>query len=76
MFGYLRRYDIGFSTGISVGNEADIDIVDCMAYLAACPHTKVIGLYIETIRRGEKFIEVARSIVPHKPIVAFHSRAF
>jgi acyl-CoA synthetase (NDP forming) len=23
MFGYLSRYDIGFSTGISVGNEAD-----------------------------------------------------
>ena len=30
MFGYLSRYNIGFSTGISVGNEADVDIVDCM----------------------------------------------
>jgi len=72
MFGYLSRYNIGFSTGISVGNEADIDIVDCMAYLAACPHTKVIGLYIETIRRGRAFIDMARSIVPHKPIVAYY----
>jgi len=72
MFGYLSRYDIGFSTGISVGNEADVDIVDCMAYLAACPHTKVIGLYIETIRRGRAFIDMARSIVPHKPIVAYY----
>jgi acyl-CoA synthetase (NDP forming) len=72
MFGYLSRYDIGFSTGISVGNEADVDIVDCLEYLAACPHTKVIGLYIESIRRGQKFIEVARSIVPHKPIVAYY----
>lgn len=72
MFGYLSRYDIGFSTGISVGNEADVDIVDCMEYLAACPHTKVIGLYIETIRRGRAFIDMARSIVPHKPIVAYY----
>ena len=72
MFGYLSRYDIGFSTGISVGNEADVDIVDCMEYLAGCPHTKVIGLYIETIRRGQEFIEVARSIAPHKPIVAYY----
>ena len=72
MFGYLSRYDIGFSTGISVGNEADVDIVDCKEYLAACPHTKVIGLYIETIRRGRAFIDMARSIVPHKPIVAYY----
>jgi acyl-CoA synthetase (NDP forming) len=72
MFGYLSRYHIGFSTGISVGNEADVDIVDAMEYLAACPHTKVIGLYIETIRRGQHFIEVARSIAPHKPIVAYY----
>ena len=72
MFGYLNRYNIGFSTGISLGNEADVDIVDAMEYLAACPHTKVIGLYIETIRRGRKFIDMARSIVPHKPIVAYY----
>jgi len=72
MFGYLSRYEIGFSTGISVGNEADVDIVDCLEYLAACPHTKVIGLYIETIRRGPEFIKVARSIVPHKPLVAYY----
>jgi acyl-CoA synthetase (NDP forming) len=72
MFGYMKRYHIGFSTGISVGNEADVDIVDSMEYLAACPHTKVIGLYIETIRRGREFIDKARSIVIHKPIVAYY----
>ena len=72
MFGYLNRFGLGFSSGISVGNEANLDIVDCLAYLAACPHTRVIGLYIETIRRGREFIDVARSIVPRKPIVAFY----
>ncbi len=72
MFGYLSRFNLGFSSGISVGNEASIDIVDCLEYLAVCPHTRVIGLYIETIRRGREFIEVARTIVPCKPIVAFY----
>jgi acetyl-CoA synthetase (ADP-forming) len=72
MFDYLSRFGLGFSTGFSVGNEANIDIVDCMEYLAACPHTRVIALYIEAIRRGRAFIEAARSIVPHKPIVAFY----
>ncbi|MCF8109981.1 MAG: CoA-binding protein [Desulfobacteraceae bacterium] len=73
MFAYLGRYGLGFSTGFSVGNEADIDIVDCMEYLAACPDTKVISLYIESIRRGSEFVEAARRIVPQKPIVAYYA---
>jgi len=72
MFDYLADLNLGFSTGISVGNEADIDIVDAMEYLGACPNTKVIALYIETIRRGRAFIEMARSILPQKPIVALY----
>jgi acyl-CoA synthetase (NDP forming) len=72
MFDYLKRFGLGFSTGISVGNEADIDMVDCIRVLAACPHTKVIGLYIESIRRGRAFIDAARSISVHKPIVAYY----
>lgn len=73
MFRYLEQFHIGFSTGMSVGNEATLDIVDCMEYLAACPHTRVIGLYIETIRKGAAFIEAARRIAPHKPIVAYYA---
>jgi len=72
MFDYLGRFGLGFSTGISVGNEASIDIVDAMEYLAACPNTRVIALYIEGIRRGRAFVETARAIVPHKPIVAYY----
>jgi acyl-CoA synthetase (NDP forming) len=72
MFDYLGRYGLGFSTGFSVGNEADIDLVDCLQYLAQCPHTRVIALYIESIRRGREFISAARAIMPHKPIVAYY----
>lgn len=72
MFDYLSKYGLGFSAGISVGNEANVDIVDCMEYLALCPHTRVIALYIEAIRRGKAFIETARKIAPMKPIVAFY----
>ena len=72
MHDYLCRMGLGFSTAFSVGNEANVDIVDCMKYLGACPHTKVIALYIEGITRGKEFIEAARSIVPHKPIVAVY----
>lgn len=72
MFGYLARLGLGFSTAFSVGNEANTDLVDCLEYLGACPHTKVVALYIEGIRRGEGFIKAAREIVPHKPVVALY----
>ncbi len=72
MFGYLDRHRLGFSAAFSVGNEASIDIVDGLEYLGACPNTKVIALYIEGIRRGRAFVETARRVVPHKPIVALY----
>ena len=72
LFDYLSRLGLGFSTAFSVGNEADIDLIDCMEYLGACPNTKVIALYIEGIKRGRAFMETAKSITPHKPIVALY----
>jgi acetate---CoA ligase (ADP-forming) subunit alpha len=72
LFDYLARLGNGFSTAFSVGNEADIDLIDAMEYLALSPRTRVIALYIEGIRRGRAFVEAARSIVPHKPVVALY----
>lgn len=72
LFDYLAPLGLGFSTAVSVGNEAVIDVVDCMKYLSTCPNTKVIALYLEGITRGRAFVEAARSIVPHKPIVALY----
>ena len=72
MFHYLYHQGLGFSTAFSVGNEANIDIVDCLAYLGACPHTKVITLYIEGIARGQEFIKTAKAITPRKPIIALY----
>lgn len=73
MFDYLgTRFGQGFSTGFSLGNEADIDMADCIRYLGACPDTRAIALYIESIRRGRAFIEAAREVSLSKPIVAFY----
>lgn len=69
-FNYLRRKNIRFSKAISVGNEANLDIVDALEYLGEDDATKAIALYIEGIRDGDRFIEVARKITPYKPILA------
>jgi len=72
MFDYIKRFGLGYSTAFSVGNEANVDLVDCLEYLAADPDTRVIALYIEGIRRGRAFLEAAQAITPHKPIVAYY----
>lgn len=66
----LRKRGIRFSKAISLGNEANINIIDALEYLGEDEQTKAIILYIEGIRDGKRFLEVARKITPRKPIVA------
>ncbi|HNY64472.1 MAG TPA: acetate--CoA ligase family protein [Deltaproteobacteria bacterium] len=68
--GYLQRHGIAFGKAISVGNEADIDIADCIEYLGEDEETRAIGLYIEGIRNASKFLDVTRRVSAKKPIVA------
>ena len=38
--------------------------------LAADVHTKVIVLYMESVSDGRKFVEAARAVNQHKPVIA------
>ena len=67
---YLKQKGIRLSKAISLGNEANIDIVTAMEYLAEDDDTKAIILYIEGIRDGRRFVDAARSITPFKPVLA------
>ncbi len=61
---------IGFSKFVSVGNMADLDFADFMEYLADTEEDKAIALYIEGIKDGRKFIEVAKRVTKKKPVIA------
>jgi len=69
---YFANLGLGLSKAISVGNQADIDMVDCLEYLGADPQTRAIALYIEGLKRPRQFMEVARKITPRKPVVAIY----
>ncbi len=63
--------NIGFSYGISVGNEVNVDMVDCMEFLIDDNATRIIGLIVESIRRPDAFFKAAaRAMDAGKPIVA------
>ena len=67
-----ENLDLGLSKALSIGNEANIDIVDCLEYYKDDEETEVIGLYIEELKRGKRFLELAREITPKKPIIAIY----
>lgn len=60
---------VGFSHFLSLGNEADVTETDIIEYLADDPATTVIAAYVEQIRDGRRFLEVARAVSRKKPIV-------
>jgi len=67
MIHYANAEKIGLSRIISVGNKADIDDADLIEYLDSDDATDVIAMYIEEIKDGRKFLEVAKRA--RKPIV-------
>jgi acyl-CoA synthetase (NDP forming) len=52
----------GFSYLVSVGNAAVLDIADYLAYLAADADTKVVALFIETLRDPASFARAVQAM--------------
>ena len=63
----------GMSKMISYGNRSDVDEADMVWYLSEDPQTNVIGLYVEGLGDGRKFINTAKKVIQerNKPIVVF-----
>jgi len=57
----------GFSAIISYGNEAGLKLTDFLKWANDDSETKVISLYIEGLKNGREFFEIAKKI--KKPIV-------
>ncbi len=53
---------IGFRTVVSAGNETVTDIADMTAYFADDPECRVVGLFVEGVRRPQAFEAALRRI--------------
>jgi len=60
---------MGISKAVSFGNAAVLDSADYLEYLEGDEETRVIGLYLESVRDGRRFLEVARRVNQKKPMV-------
>lgn len=65
----LANEGLGLNKFISVGNMLDIDAEDMLEYLIEDEGTKLIFVYLESIRDGRRLMEIARRSV--KPILLF-----
>ena len=63
---------LGFSKLVSVGNEADIGVGELVELLAADPETRLILLFLETVRDAARLAAGARAAhAAGKPVVAY-----
>ena len=67
----LEDYRYCISKICDFGNKCDINEIDFLEYLAVDPETKVVAVHVENIKDGQKFLEVARQLAAHKPVLVF-----
>lgn len=67
---YAQLRNVGFSKIISAGNAQGVKFHEYIEYLSQDDDTKVIMMYLEGIKEGDKLVQVARETSQNKPIVA------
>jgi acyl-CoA synthetase (NDP forming) len=65
--------EIGISKIACLGNKCDVDESDMLEYLGNDPKTKIIAMYLESIKDGQRFLSLSRRIIKKKPIVVLKS---
>lgn len=72
--GALLRYissmeGLRLSKGLGLGNKMDVNECDALEFLAQDEQTRIIGMYLEDVRDGRRFLNVARMATGRKPVV-------
>lgn len=62
---------IRFNKIVSIGNECDASIMDFVHYMGKDNGTKIIFLYLEGFRDGERILDTIRPLVVSKPVIAY-----
>jgi acetyltransferase len=67
---HLHNVGLGHRMYCSYGNEADLTMPEILAYYGQDEGTRAIMMQIESFKDPAAFLETAREITPHKPILA------
>ena len=64
---------VGIAKFLSYGNGADLTVIDLLEYLKTDAETKVIALYLESVKDGRAFMEAVKQAALVKPVVVVKS---
>ncbi|MGD9331719.1 MAG: CoA-binding protein [Desulfobacterales bacterium] len=67
--GLASNTGYGMRAFIGLGNKCDLDELDFLDFFGRDPETKCLAFYLENIAHGRRFLEKARQIAPHKPVL-------
>jgi acetate---CoA ligase (ADP-forming) len=73
MIGKTAAESLGLSAVVSVGNKSDIDEADLLEYLGRDENTRVILLYIEGVKKGDRLARALRWVTRRKHVVVIKS---
>lgn len=69
-YAMARERGVGLSAWITTGNESDIQVADCIAWMARDPDTRVVMAYLEGCHDGARLREaLALARAAGKPVV-------
>jgi acyl-CoA synthetase (NDP forming) len=64
-----KGWGIRFSKLVSYGNACDLNETDFLEYLAEDQETKIIGLYNEGVKNGQRFLQTVKEVNQKKPVI-------
>ncbi len=73
MIGKTAAESLGLSAVVSVGNKSDVDEADLLEYLGRDDRTRVILLYIEGVKNGDRLEQTLRWVTRRKHVVVIKS---
>jgi len=73
MVEWAAKRAVGFSGVVSLGDQIDVDLGDCLDYFALDRATRAILLYVESVGDARKFMSAARAAARAKPVVVVKS---
>ena len=67
--GLASNAGYGMRAFVGLGNKCDLDELDFLDYFSRDPETTCLAFYIENFAHGRHFLESARRVAPHKPVI-------
>jgi len=67
--GLASNSGYGMRAFVGLGNKCDLDELDFLDYFGRDPETTCLAFYLENIAHGRRFLERARQVTPHKPVI-------